>query len=176
MTSRRLQLHIPKYTTEPALFSVGIMVFFFVIFDGVLMYLAPIIITGAGISESLMGLIIGSSSIAGMLFDLVLCRVFKETNYRRMFLLMLLMGALYPLFLFGGTTVTIYLVAMAVWGFYYDFYNIGTLDFVGRAANPKQHATNFGVLRAFEGLGYLLAPFLGSILLLLMQNHCSLCT
>lgn len=169
MAIHDLRSHIPKYGADSTLFSVGMMIFFFVIFDGVLMYLAPIIITGTGISESLMGLIIGSSSIAGMLFDFVLCRAIKETHYRRVFLFMLMLAAVYPIFLFGGTTITIYLIAMAVWGFYYDFYNIGTLDFVERTADPVQHVSNFGVLRAFEGLGYLLAPFVGSVLLLLVH-------
>lgn len=166
MTKRHLRSHPPRYAATPTLLPVGMMVFFFVIFDGILMYLAPIVITGAGISESLMGLIIGSSSIAGLAFDFVLCRVIRETHYRRMFLCMLLLGALYPFFLFGGTTIAIYLVAMAVWGFYYDFYNMGTLDFVERTADPERHASNFGSLRAFEGTGYLVAPFLGSLLLL----------
>ncbi len=166
MAIRHLQLHIPQFTPEAALFSVGLMIFFFVIFDGVLMYLAPIIITESGISASMMGLIIGSSSVAGMLFDIVLCRAFADTNYRRMFLLMLIVAALYPLFLFGGTTISIYIIAMAMWGFYYDFYNIGTLDFVGRTTEPSRHATSFGTLRMFEGFGYLLAPFAASLLLL----------
>ena len=169
MRKRHLRAHAPRFTVNRTLLTVGLMIFFFVIFDGVLMYLAPIVITGAGISESLMGLIIGSSSIAGFAFDFVLTRVVREAHYRRMFLLMLLLGALYPLFLFGGTTVTFYLVAMAVWGFYYDFYNMGTLDFVERTADPTHHASNFGSLRAFEGLGYLLAPFIGSLLLLRFQ-------
>lgn len=169
MAIHDLRSHIPRYNPESTLFLVGMMVFFFVIFDGVLMYLAPIIITGAGISESMMGLIIGSSSIAGLLFDFFLCKVIKETHYRRMFIFMLMLAAVYPLFLFGGTTITIYIVAMAVWGFYYDFYNMGTLDFVERTADPKEHVSNFGFLRAFEGLGYLLAPFAGSVLLLLVH-------
>ncbi len=169
MALRRLQSHVPKYRINPKLFSAGMMVFFFVVFDGILMYLAPIIITGAGISESLLGLIIGSSSIAGMLFDFFLCRAIKETHYRRTFLFMFILAVLFPLFLFGGRTVTIFLVAMAAWGFYYDFYNIGTIDFVERTANPEKHVSNFGILRSFEGSGYLLAPFAGSTLLLLLH-------
>lgn len=145
------------------------MVFFFVIFDGILMYLAPIIITGAGISKSLMGLIVGSSSVAGMIFDFILCRALKITHYRRIFLFMFILAALFPLFLFGGTAITVYLIAMAMWGFYYDFYNIGTIDFVERTANSEKHVSNFGTLRSFEGFGYLLAPFAGSTLLLLFH-------
>ena len=166
MPARRLQNHLPKFRRNSKLFPIGMMVFFFVIFDGILMYLAPIIITGAGISDSVMGLIIGSSSIAGMIFDLLLTRALKVTHYRRMFLLMFVLAALFPLFLFGGKTVTIYLIAMAAWGFYYDFYNIGSIDFVERTADPEEHVTNFGILRTFEGSGYLLAPFAGSLLLL----------
>jgi MFS family permease len=145
------------------------MIFFFVIFDGILMYMAPIVITSAGISVSTMGLIIGSSSVTGLFFDLIVCRLFRETHYRRMFLFMFIMAALYPLFLFGGTTMTFYLVAMAFWGFYYNFYNIGTLDFVGRTGAQSEHAAHFGILRVFEGTGYLIAPFVGSLLLLALH-------
>ena len=169
MPIRRLQLHIPKFKIKSKILSAGLMVFFFVIFDGVLMYLAPIMITSSGISESIMGIIIGSSSIAGMFFDMLLCKTLKITHYRRMFLFMFILALLFPLFLFGGTTITFYFIAMVMWGFYYDFYNIGTIDFVERTANPENHVSNFGMLRSFEGSGYLLAPFLGSILLLFIQ-------
>jgi len=161
--------NIFKYALNQKLFSVGMMIFFFIVFDGILMYLAPIVITDAGISASLMGLIIGSSSIAGMLFDFFLYRAFKEIHYRRMFLLMFIMALLFPLFLFGGNAIIIYLFAMAVWGVYYDLYNIGTLDFVERTTEPVEHASNFGVLRSFEGLGYLLAPFFASVLLIFLH-------
>ena len=166
MAIRKLQLHGAKYGINSKLFFAGMMVFFFVIFDGILMYLSPIIMTNAGISESIMGLIIGSSSIAGMLFDFLLCRFLKKTHFRRIFFLMFILAVSFPVFLFGGTTVAIYLAAMAVWGFYYDFFNIGTIDFVERTGDEKQQVSDFGILSSFQGSGYLLAPFLGSLLLL----------
>jgi predicted MFS family arabinose efflux permease len=169
MAIRRLQLLIHSYEINKKLFLAGMMVFFFVIFDGILMYLAPIVITGAGISDSLMGLIIGSSSIAGMLFDFFLCRFLKESHYRRIFFLMFILAVAFPIFLFGGKTIAIYLAAMAVWGFYYDFFNIGTIDFVERTGQPERQVSDFGVLSFFQGSGYLLAPFLGSLLLLFLH-------
>ncbi len=169
MTVKHLQKHTPRYGLNGKILLAGLMIFFFVIFDGILMYLAPVIITNAGISESIMGLILGSSSIAGLLFDFILCRVLKVTHYRRMFFLMFVLAMLFPLFLFGGTTITIYLLAMAVWGFYYDFFNIGTIDFVERTADPSEHVSNFGILSSFQGFGYLLAPFAASLLLLYLQ-------
>lgn len=169
MHIHRLQKHLPEYRLKAELLAAGLMVFFFVIFDGILMYLAPIVMTGAGISDSLMGLIIGSSSVAGMLFDFILCRALKQTHYRRMFLLMFILAGLFPLFLFGGKTVTIYLIAMAAWGFYYDFFNIGTIDFVERTADAEQQVSHFGILSSFQGIGYLLAPFAASLLLLFLH-------
>jgi MFS family permease len=169
MAIRRLQLHTPRYSVKARLFFAGMMVFFFVIFDGILMYLTPIVITGAGISDSLMGLIVGSSSIAGMLFDFFLCRFLKKTNFRRIFLLMFILAISFPLFLFGGKTVFIYLMAMAAWGFYYDFFNIGTIDFVERTGIEPEQTEDFGILSSFQGSGYLLAPFLGSLLLLFLH-------
>ena len=130
MAIRTLQQHATEYSMKSRLFFAGMMVFFFVIFDGILMYLSPIIITNAGISESLMGLIVGSSSIAGMLFDFFLCRFLKATHYRRIFLFMFILAVSFPIFLFSGKTVFIYLTAMAVWGFYYDFFNIGIFRFI----------------------------------------------
>ncbi len=169
MTVHRLQKHIPRYDLSQKLIAAGSMVFFFVIFDGILMYLAPIVITNAGISESVMGLILGSSSIAGMIFDFILCRVLKVTHYRRMFFFMFVLAMSFPLFLFGGKTITIYLMAMAVWGFYYDFFNIGTIDFVERTSEKEEQVSNFGILSSFQGFGYLIAPFAGSLLLLYIQ-------
>jgi len=168
MAFRRLQYYIPN-AKNPKFFYVGLLIFFFVIFDGLIMYLAPVIMTNAGISVSLMGIIVGSSSIAGMILDFFLCGVLKITHYRRMFLLMLILAGSCPFFLFGGTTVTIYFILSAMWGFYYDFYNVGTLDFVERTDDPEKHVSNFGFLRSFEGAGYLLAPFIGSIVLLLFH-------
>ncbi|MDD4409884.1 MAG: MFS transporter [Candidatus Pacebacteria bacterium] len=161
--------NILRYTFDQKLSPIGMMVFFFILFDGVLMYLAPIIITGAGISESMMGIIIGSSSIVGMVFDYLLYRMVKTIHYRRIFLVMFALALLFPVFLLGGSTIFIFLLAMAVWGIYYDFYNIGMLDIVERTSEPEEHASKFGILRSFEGLGYLLAPFFASVLLVYLN-------
>lgn len=161
--------NILKYTIDQKLFPVGMMIFFFIVFDGVLMYLTPIIITDAGITESTMGIIIGSSSIVGMLFDYFLYRMVKTIHYRRIFLVMFGLALLFPLFLLGGNTVIFFLLAMAAWGIYYDLYNIGVFDVVERTTGPEDHPAGFGVLRSFDGLGYLVAPLLASIILVFLD-------
>lgn len=170
-TLRHLEQYLAAYGPERNLFLAAFMVFFFVVFDGILMYLAPIVMQRGGISEGTMGLILGLSSVAGMLFDVILGRLLESSTYRTMFLVMLLVAATYPFFLFGATTVTTYLVAMAVWGLYYNLYNMGTIDFVGRTATPDRYTSSFGVLKVFDGLGYLIAPFIASLFLVAASTN-----
>lgn len=160
---------VVRYAVEQKFFPVGMMIFFFIIFDGTLMYLTPIVITDAGISESTMGIILGSSSIVGMAFDYFLYRMISHIHYRRIFLLMFAMALSFSMFLMGGNTVIIFLFAMAVWGIYYDLYNIGMMDMVERTSQPKEHAANFGILKSFDALGYFLAPFFASTLLVFLN-------
>lgn len=164
-TINHLQRHLSVYGPNRTLLAAAFMIFFFVTFDGMLMYLAPIVIVQSGISEGTMGLIIGLSSVAGLLFDVVLGRLFERASYRLMFLSMLLIAATYPFFLFGANTITFYLIAMAIWGLYYNLYNMGTIDFVESTTVPNKFASSFGVLKVFDGLGNLVAPFIGSLLI-----------
>lgn len=155
------------------------MIFFFVLFDGVLMYAAPIVMTHNNLSAGTVGLILGLSSVAGMAFDIIMSRLIQNMTYRSIFFFMLVVAAIYPFVLFGANSVTMYLSAMVIWGLYYNLYNVGTLDFVSRAGDDvvgistdidTDHAREFGVLKVFDGLGYMIAPLLGSVLIINMLN------
>lgn len=165
-TLRHLEKFIATKKGNRPLFMTAFMIFFFVIFDGTLMYLAPIAMHRSGIQAGTMGLILGLSSVAGMIFDLILSRLLANATYRTMFLLMLLGAMMYPFFLFGANSITMYLIAMAIWGLYYNFYNMGTIDYVENTTTSEQYTSYFGVLRSFDSLGNLVAPFIGSILLI----------
>jgi len=161
-----LYAHFKRYGAKHRpLYAISFMMLFWAIFDGIVSFIAPVVITQMGISEAMMGIIIGSSSVAGIVFDLVLCRVLKNTNFRRVYLLMFAACAFYPLILWQAKTVWIYLIAMAVWGLYYDLFNIGAFDFVGRHTEKEEHTSSFGVMRAFNALGYMLAPLFAGILI-----------
>jgi MFS family permease len=141
------------------------MLFFWTLFDGSVLYTAPLAMTQAGFSKTMMGLIIGSSSIFGGLFDLVMSKFIRHTHFRRVYLAMFILAFLYPLILWGAQTTWMFLLAMAIWGFYFDLMNFGTFDFVGRKAEPKYHSAYFGQISIFRGLGNLLAPlFVGIVL------------
>jgi len=136
------------------------MILFWAVFDGIMTYVTPLVITEAGLSKTLMGIIVGTSSIAGALFDFLICRFFKNTYYRRIFFLMFAVCFIYPLILFTAKSFLLYMIAMALWGFYYDLKNFGNFDFVGKYTSKTEHSSSFGVIQVFSSIGYLLAPII----------------
>ncbi len=154
-----LYSHIKKYgSRHQSLYFLSIMLFFFAIFDGIISYITPLMLTEKGFSDTAMGVIIGSSSIFGAFFDFIFCRFFKNTTYRRVFMLMFIVCFFYPLILWKAKMTWLFVVAMAIWGVYYDLYNYGTFDFVGRHTKKEEHSSSFGVIQVFKSLGAIIAP------------------
>lgn len=154
----------PKNFRRTPLYLFSLAIFFWAIFDGLLSYVAPLLITERGLSTTAMGLIIGTSSVAGAFFDFIICRLFRDTNFRRVLMFVFVLCFVYPLILGNANTAWLFLIAMAIWGLYFDLINIASFDFVGRYTRPSDHASSFGVLSAFRMLGYTLAPLLAGLL------------
>jgi len=141
------------------------MLLFYALYEGIVAFLTPIIITQAGFSKTMLGLIFGSSSIAGALFDFFLCRVIRHVSYRRLFLFVYVLCVLYPILLLTANSITLFLLAMGVWGIYYDLKNIANLDYVGRFTDKKEHVNSFGMIMAFQTVGFLIGPIVAGALL-----------
>lgn len=146
------------------LYLFSIMIFFFVVFDGIVSYTAPLFISEAGVSDTVMGLIIATSSVAGAIFDLLLCRFLKNTNFRRMLIMMFASALFYPLIISQSKAAFGFIIAMVIWGFYFDLLNLAQFDFVARDSKESEHTSNFGVINVFKSLGYAIAPMLAGLL------------
>lgn len=147
------------------LYLVGVMLFFWAIFDGLLGYLVPLLVTQAGFTDTEMGIIFGSSSIFGAFFDFILSKYLNNTHFRRLYLGLFAICTIYPLVLWQAKGLWMFLLAMALWGVYFDLQNFGDFDFVGRKVNEDVHASHFGILLSFKGVGYLIAPLLAGLLI-----------
>ncbi|HBB03214.1 MAG: hypothetical protein US89_C0006G0024 [Candidatus Peregrinibacteria bacterium GW2011_GWF2_38_29] len=159
-----VQLKQYKESHKP-LYFLSAMVFFWTIFDCILSYAVPLILTEHGFSATQMGFILGSSSIAGAAFDFLMCRFVKTVNFRRVFMFMFAISAIFPLILWQAKTIPIYILAMLVWGIYYDLYNFGLFDFVSCYTEKKEHAASFGIVQVFAYLAEIIAPLVASLLI-----------
>src|SRR3989344_379286 len=145
------------------LYLLSLMVFFWAIFDGILSYVFPLAIIENGFSKTMLGVIIGSSSVVGAVFDFVLSKYLKDTHFRRMYLLMFAVCFLVPIILFAAKPLWLFLMSAALWGMYYDLHNFGNFDFIGRTLESKDHAGSFGTLSIFGSLGRMIAPILAGL-------------
>jgi MFS family permease len=145
---------------QSLVFIISFIILFWTIFDSILTYILPMLMEERGLSMSAIGLIIGTSSISGVFFDFLICKIFKNTDFRRIFLIMFIICFIYPMLLWQANTVWFFLFVMSVWGIYYDFYGFGTFNFVGRFVKVENHSSSFGLIQIFRALGGIIAPIL----------------
>lgn len=155
--SQRFAIYRSKHSK---LYVLGVMLFFWAIFDASFSYLVPVVITQSGYTRTFMGLVLGSSSLFGAGLDLLLSKFLHNTHFRRIYLVMFGLCFLCPALLWKDNPLFVFVGAMAVWGFYYDLFNFGNIDFVSRKSAPKEHSHCFGVIWVFRALGYSIAPLL----------------
>ncbi|MFA6391674.1 MAG: MFS transporter [Patescibacteria group bacterium] len=151
--------HAQKYGNQHrSLYALSIMILFWAMFDTVVTYITPLVLTEHGLSNTMMGIIVGSSSVFGALFDLIMTKIAPRANFRRLFLAMFAICLVYPLILWQAKSIWMFLLAMALWGVYYDLVNFGKFNFVGRFQRESEHSSSFGVVEVFQSIGVSLAP------------------
>lgn len=166
-TFNHLFTHLKNYgiRKKKSLYLLSVVILFWALFDGIVTYITPIVITDSGMSKTLMGIILGTSSVAGALFDFVACKLFRNTYYKRLFIIMFAICFAVPLLLFKAHSFLMFVIAMALWGIYYDLKSIGTFNYVGRFTPKEEHSESFGVLQVFSSIGYLVAPLVVGFLI-----------
>ena len=142
------------------LYSVALMIFFFALGDSILTYIMPLLMVENGFSDTTLGLVIGSSSLVGAAFDVLASRYLRRPHYRRLYLAVLILVGVFGFLLFQAKLLWVFLLAMAVWGIYWDIFHFANYDFVSRITIKENDAAEFGVLEVFKALGSLVGPIL----------------
>ncbi len=154
-----------KVTEQRSSLTLGVMLIFWTLYEGVISYITPILITEKGYSNTQMGLLYSTSSIFGILFDLILIMFVKKVNYRRAILITLLICLIYPFVLWGSSVFLMFVLCMAIWGLYSDIIGFGVSDFSGRINDYNHNAKSLSILATFKSIGYIIAPLItGSLL------------
>lgn len=153
----RLKSNITK---SRLLYTIGLMTFFYALYEGMVSYIVPILITQHGFTNSQMGMIIASSSVAGAIFDFILSKYLTNTHYRRLFLIFFLLCFLYPAMLWFSKSAIMFLLAMFIWGIYFDLNKFAMYDFVSRKSSPQEFSSSFSLIGLFRSLGILLGPLI----------------
>ena len=172
LLSRRFRFvgEIANDQVFPRVVSLSLILFFIFLGDAILSYWVPNFLQDSlhG-SPLMMGLVFSFSSIVGLLADLIFPSLLKNFTVKRLIFFAGVFGITFLISLIVGTklpVVWIFLLAMAIWGVYYEFLGFGAQQFVADSIPLKLRASGWAILGTFKNLAYFLGPFLAGWLLL----------
>lgn len=115
-----------------------------------------------------MGAIISFQSVVGLSADLIFPRLLKSARARQLVFWAIMVSGLTSFFLTAGTfkpLIAIFIVAMTLWGIYYELMGFASFQFIGGTVPAQMRAGAWAFSGIFLNLAYFLGPFVASALL-----------
>ena len=145
--------------------SLSLTLFFVMLADAIISFWVPNLLQDTFKSSLMMGLVISFQSLVGFGADLIFPTLLQAASVKKFVVWGILTSILTSLVLLGSTFwpwVAIFLLAMTLWGVYYEFLGFGSQQFVADAVPLKDRAGAWGILGVFKNLAYFLGPMLGA--------------
>lgn len=155
---------VPKYFRALLFFCV--IIFFLEMADSIMAYVAPIFLENGVQNSFYMGIILSSSSVAGLLCDAIFPSIFRAKKHLFFLWNTVILALLFPaIFLFFPHAVPEFLIAMAIWGIYYEFLVFSKAYFIEAFIRMDRHAMAWGILNTFRSLTMVVSPLAVPLLL-----------
>jgi MFS family permease len=134
--------------------------------DSIMAYFSPVYIESRVKNQIIMGIIISSSSIVGILCDIFFGEWFSGKSFRFFLKWSLIVFVTFPLsFLILPDHPLLFLIPMALWGIAYELGLFSDFHFINEALDHPHHAIGWSTLKTFYAAAYLVGPLLASFLL-----------
>lgn len=171
--ARKWQTHGSTNRVWFKVIGFSLMVFFLGLADAILSDWVPEYMQEKLGGSLLMGIVFSFSSVVGFAADMVFPQILRKCSFQRL-MAMAVGGALVFVGLLLWSTewpvVAIFLMAMAVWGVYYEFMAFGGQQFVVEIAPVQMRSAVWSMLGVFKGLAYFLGPIVGGLLVFRYGN------
>lgn len=159
----------PISIKQPALSPIyffGAILFLIGIGDAIMSYVAPVIVEEHLNGTFIMGLVLSFSSVVGLVCDFIFSEMLRGKSYTFYMFLGFVMAITFPLvFLILPAHLIPFLLAMAVWGIYYECLAFADFHFIHFHVPKQLHADAWGVLSTIRSCAYLVGPIIASALL-----------
>lgn len=139
--------------------------FFILLSDAILSDFVPGYIQGVVGSPVFMGLIMASSSVVGIVLDLIFPQLLRGVGVRWLAGSAMVGSLIFLVCLYFSVVlwpVLLLLIGMAAWGVYYELDSFMTKQFVADAAPLHSRGAVWGVVGVFRSLAYFLGPLMGA--------------
>ena len=164
-TTRHVATHTRTLTGVPGVLGYLATVLFFYLADGLIAYGLPIVTQELGVSLLMVGVILGMSSLTGLVSDFVFPDLFPTKSFRFYIRLTTIFGLMTAFSLFGVPRGLIVLaVASLLWGVYFESGNFAHYNFISRVVAAKHRTATWGWLEVVKAVAYTVAPILAVVL------------
>ena len=153
--------------------TVSVILFFVYLGDAILSDWVPSFMQVALGGSLFMGLVFSFSSVVGFVTDLIFPQLLRKFKARRLILLAIAANLIFSGILLWTTTwswLVLFLLAIAVWGVYYELLWFGSAQFVSDNVPTESRSGVWGVLSVFKSLAYFIGPIVGSWLAISRGN------
>jgi MFS family permease len=131
--------------------------------DAIMSYTAPAFIEENVANPFLMGIIIASSSTVGIVADFLIGAKLRGRRSRFFVATALVFSISFPAtFLLLPSSIPTFILAMAIWGIYYELMHFSNYHFIGEHSHASQHAMMWGVLSVARAAAYTFGPLVAS--------------
>lgn len=144
-------------------------IFFITLADSILSFIYPIISSDTLNSNTTMGLLMASSSIAGLISDFIFPQIFKYKTWKFFLIATILLALTFPISLHLGKEfmlVSAFLYGAIIWGIYFEFLMFAQQLFVVNEEKKTEFSKDWGLLALSWQLTAIIGPVIGSSLLL----------
>lgn len=134
--------------------------------DAIMAYVAPVYIEDHMNNTFLMGIVLSFSSVIGLICDFVFSELLRDKSYKFYMVFGFITALLFPLsFILLPSALVPFLLAMALWGIYYECVNFGDFHFIHTFTRKAYHADAWGILSNVRSIAYFIGPILATLLL-----------
>jgi len=154
--------------------GISVVMFFVYLGDAMLSDWIPSYMQSSLGSSFTMGIVMSFSSLVGLGADLIFPQLLRMVSSSKLMILAIGSSLVFSgvlLWTIQWPLVIMFLLAMAVWGVYYEFLSFGSLQFVAETVSPKTRSGAWAVISIFKSLAYFLGPIIGSWLAISRGNN-----
>lgn len=149
------QSKMSLYCTLFALLMIG---------DGIMSYFLPVTIEESVGNQLLMGLILAFSSVVGLFCDFVFSKWFRGSSFSMIIRKALAAAIMFPIVvLLFGRQPWVFLIAMAIWGIYYELAMFSNFHFVDEVIPSEEQPLVWGVMSSIWAIAWFVAPIMATL-------------
>ncbi len=143
-------------------------VFFLLLADSAMSYIFPIVVETNVNSNTILGVIMALSSVAGLISDFTFPQLLKDKTWKFQLIAAIILTFFFPVSLTLGvvwSSIYLFIFGSIIWGIYWEFLNFSEQSYIIDQDKSGDYSKDWGVMYFVYQITTVIGPILGSLLI-----------